>query len=316
MTADVWTTSSYRKPARFDAWRHALNLSHLEWELEPALGPTFGARIRRTMLDGVRVVDCHCDPCAGWRRRPQVSRGDGAYFGILFQLRGREVIRQGGSEAVLAAGDFVMWDSDRDMEFRVLDPLHKLTLLIPKHRMKALLGDAERYAGLVVPGSGRAEGIAAEALRRVARDIATIDEGDANAVIDPILSLLSATLMTRLPPPRVSAGHQDSFRRFCRYIELNLGDCDLTPSKVATAHGVSLRYLHLVFAEQDASVGQWIRRKRLSHCHRELSQAGRGGTITEVAFRWGFNDMAHFSRAFKAQYGESPRGVSRASGSA
>ena len=58
MTADVWTTSSYRKPARFDAWRHALNLSHLEWELEPALGPTFGARIRQTMLDGVRVVDC------------------------------------------------------------------------------------------------------------------------------------------------------------------------------------------------------------------------------------------------------------------
>ena len=80
------------------------------------------------------------------------------------------LIRQGGSEAVLAAGDFVMWDSDRDMEFRVLDPLHKLTLLIPKHRMKALLGDAERYAGLVVPGSGRAEGIAAEALRRVARE--------------------------------------------------------------------------------------------------------------------------------------------------
>jgi AraC-like DNA-binding protein len=43
-----------------------------------------------------------------------------------------------------------------------------------------------------------------------------------------------------------------------------------------------------------------------------LSQAGRGGNITEVAFRWGFNDMAHFSRAFKAHYGASARVVSRA----
>jgi AraC-like DNA-binding protein len=284
----------------------------LEWELEPVPEPAFGARIRQKTLDGVRVVDCHCDPCAGWRRRPQVSRGDGAYFGILFQLRGREVIRQGSNEAVLGVNDFVMWDSDREMEFRVLDPLHKLTLLVPKPRMKMLLGDAERYAGVVVSGSGRADGIGAEALRRLARDFATVDEGEAHAVIDPVLSLLSATLMTRPPPATVSAGHQDSFRRFCRYIELNLGDVNLAPSKVAAAHGVSLRYLHLVFAEQGTSVGQWVRQRRLSHCHRELSQAGRGGNITEVAFRWGFNDMAHFSRAFKAQYGASPRVVSRA----
>ena len=59
-------------------------------------------------------------------------------------------------------GDFAMWDSDREMEFRVLEPLHKLTLLIPKPRMKAFLGDAERYAGQVVPGSAGAGGIAAK----------------------------------------------------------------------------------------------------------------------------------------------------------
>ncbi len=315
MPANVWTTSAHRPPARFEAWRHALNRSHLEWELEPASQPTFGARILQRTVGGVRVVDCHCDPCAGWRRRQQVRRGDDAYFGILFELRGREVIRQGDSEAVLEVGDFAMWDSDREMEFRVLEPLHKLTLLIPKPRMKALLGDAERYAGLVVPGSDGAGGIAAEALRRLARDVATLEEDVADAVLDPVLSLLAATLMARRPPTRVSAGHEESFRSFCRHIELNLGDSDLTPARVAAAHGVSLRYLHAVFAEQGVSVGRWMRQRRLAHCHRELSQAGRRGTITAIAFRWGFNDMAHFSRAFKAHYGRSPREVSAAAAS-
>ncbi len=308
MTTETWTTSAHRAPLRFEAWRQALNLSHLEWELEPAAGPAFGARIRQDTLDGVRVVDCRCDPCAGRRQRRQINRGDDAYFGILFELRGREMVRDGDNEAILAPGDFVMWDSDREIEFRVLDPLHKLTLLIPKPRMRMFLGAPERYAGLVVPGSGRVA-IAAAALRRLAREFATIGEAEANAMIDPVLSLLSATLMTRRPPATASAGHRDSFRTFCRYIELHLGDGGLAPLTVAAASGVSLRYLHLVFAEQGTSVGRWVRQRRLSHCFRELSGTGRGGAIGEIAFRWGFNDMAHFSRAFKAQYGASPRAV-------
>ena len=69
---------------------------------------------------------------------------------------------------MLEAGDFVMWDSDREMDFQVLEPLHKLTLLIPKPRMRALLGDAERHAGQVVRHAAGTSGIAAEALRRLA----------------------------------------------------------------------------------------------------------------------------------------------------
>jgi AraC-like DNA-binding protein len=29
--------------------------------------------------------------------------------------------------------------------------------------------------------------------------------------------------------------------------------------------------------------------------------------ITEIAFGWGFNELTHFSRAFKERYGVSPR---------
>jgi hypothetical protein len=156
----------HRAAERFEAWREALNQSHLVWDLEPPGLPTFNARVRQKWLDGIRVVDCHCDPCVGWHRRSLVRRTEGAYLGILFELRGREVIRQGDNETVLETGDFVLWDSVREMKFRVLEPLRKFTLLIPKARMSALLGDVEQYAGMVVRGSGKADGIAAEALRR------------------------------------------------------------------------------------------------------------------------------------------------------
>ena len=35
MTAGVWTTGMYRAAERFEAWREALNQSHLVWDLEP-----------------------------------------------------------------------------------------------------------------------------------------------------------------------------------------------------------------------------------------------------------------------------------------
>jgi transcriptional regulator GlxA family with amidase domain len=70
---------------------------------------------------------------------------------------------------------------------------------------------------------------------------------------------------------------------------------------------ISLRYLYLLFGDESTSVSRWIMERRLEHCRRQLVCSHRSFTITEVALRWGFNDPAHFSRAFKKRCGVSPR---------
>ena len=312
MAVDTWTAATSPPATRYAAWQDALDQSHLEWALSPQRNAEFDARIGKRLLDGIRVIDCHCDPCVGVRRAPQIRRSDGAYFGILFELQGREVIRQRDCEAVLAPGDFVMWDSERDMEFRVIDRLHKLTLLIPKERMRSVLPKPERYTGLVVRGGGLAGGIAADVLGRLAREFVSLDENEASAVIDPVLNLLSAVLSLNDSGARQAPAYKNDFNRFSRYIERNLADVTLAPQRIAEAHNVSLRYVHAIFAKEGTSVGTWIRQRRLSHCRRELLRTKEGQTIIEIAFRWGFNDAAHFSRVFKAQYGLSPRQLMRA----
>ena len=67
--------------------------------------------------------------------------------------------------------------------------------------------------------------------------------------------------------------------------------------------------LHLAFAGTGTTVGRWIRDRRLRVCYRELARAGTHQTVTDIAFRWGFNDMAHFSRTFKQAFGVTPSGV-------
>ncbi|WP_081467111.1 helix-turn-helix domain-containing protein [Burkholderia ambifaria] len=57
------------------------------------------------------------------------------------------------------------------------------------------------------------------------------------------------------------------------------------------------------------TVGRWIRDRRLKVCYRELCAAAGTKTVTDVAYRWGFNDAAHFSRTFKQAFGVSPRSL-------
>jgi AraC-like DNA-binding protein len=50
--------------------------------------------------------------------------------------------------------------------------------------------------------------------------------------------------------------------------------------------------------------GKWLLRKRLEYSAALLRGSAR--SVTEVAFDSGFEDVSHFSRAFKKQFGESP----------
>ncbi|MBN9550531.1 MAG: helix-turn-helix domain-containing protein [Alphaproteobacteria bacterium] len=91
------------------------------------------------------------------------------------------------------------------------------------------------------------------------------------------------------------------------YIESNFNRSALTPSIIAKENGISLRYLHMLFANSGESVSDicWdIRLKR----SRDLLQSQKyaGQSITNIAFSCGFNSSSHFCNIFKRSYGETP----------
>jgi AraC-like DNA-binding protein len=92
--------------------------------------------------------------------------------------------------------------------------------------------------------------------------------------------------------------------RIGEFIQAHLGDPDLSPSQLAAAHLVSLRYLHRLFQAEGTTVCAVIRRRRLDGSRAELLDSDR--PIHEIAARWGFRRPADFSRLFRAAYGMSP----------
>ncbi len=75
---------------------------------------------------------------------------------------------------------------------------------------------------------------------------------------------------------------------------------------------ISARYLYKLFETQQTTVADWIRRRRLERCRRDLlDPALTARPVSAIAARWGLPNPVHFSRLFRAAY-HAPPGEYRA----
>ncbi|MEE9095849.1 helix-turn-helix transcriptional regulator [Pseudarthrobacter phenanthrenivorans] len=110
---------------------------------------------------------------------------------------------------------------------------------------------------------------------------------------------------------QASTGRSDVHALFTastEVIENRLWDETLDAEDLATRLNVSTRTLHRAFRAQGATVSLWIRERRLDRCRRDLQDPNfHHLSVGAIAAQWGLKDAAHFSRLFKARFGESPR---------
>ncbi len=77
----------------------------------------------------------------------------------------------------------------------------------------------------------------------------------------------------------------------------------------AARFGISVRTLNLRFETLGQSFGRWLLENRLDACGKALRDLRQqSSSISEIAYRWGFNDLSHFNKAFRASFGMNPLG--------
>ena len=90
-----------------------------------------------------------------------------------------------------------------------------------------------------------------------------------------------------------------------QYILANLPDPELTTERIARANHIAPRTLNRLFAADGTTPIRWLWQQRLSASFTALAE-GQVTQVTEAAMNFGFNDLSHFSRAFKKFVGRSP----------
>jgi acetamidase/formamidase/AraC-like DNA-binding protein len=302
-----FTTDAYPGDRRMEAWRTALGQVslglHGAVEFENFYGQT------RSIVSTLGISFTRLSAS----RQSLTGLPQGAEPGvwIALQLAGTGRLDTVDGRTEMAPGSLTYgphcspFTLSYDEDFRVL------FMLLPQAVLQSRgLGARVKRPGFLRggPGTGR---IFADMLTAVAEDIDTLTTEGLRPIELAMLEFFASCIAdeNREDGLRGETGTQMSIlNRICQIVEAHLGEADFSRATVARKEGISARYVQRLFENAGDTFGHYLRRRRLERCRLDLiNPALSQMSITEISYRWGFNDSAHFSRAFRDQYGLSPR---------
>ncbi|MFC9930857.1 helix-turn-helix domain-containing protein [Streptomyces sp. NPDC127190] len=302
-------TDDHPPADRLEMWRETVRRTPVPVDVTaPAGGDVpFRAEVSAAALGAVQVATVASGPGQAVRTRRLIERADDAFLLVGVVAEGTVTVAQDGRTSVLRAGDAACWDSTRPFTLRFDDDfrLHEFTL--PHRLARQSPGTTTPVTATRLAADDPLGSLLAPFLSRLAEDAGRHAASPrATLLSDAVADMVAAVFPD--PPRPADTGGAALCLRIKAFIDQRLADPDLSPGELAAAHGISLRYLHKLFAEEGTSVGAWIRQRRLAGARRDLSgpHADRR-TVAAVAARWGFRDPSHFSRLFKQTYGIAPR---------
>jgi len=231
---------------------------------------------------------------------------------LLFQLSARSTITPGGAPAEIPAGYWAaLTGCDNPVEVERGGEVLSLSFAA-EHLSRSLLSQIHSRNFAVQPISGAAH-MCVELIRSCLRQEEPLGGSVADALGDSAIELAKLALIEQFCTRRGETVRETVRGRIQSYIRRNLADPELTIERIAERMQCTKRYLHKVFSDEDETLSQYIWSQRLELCRSHLSrQELASRSITEIAFDCGFSNAAHFSRSFRARFGECPRTYRRA----
>jgi AraC-like DNA-binding protein len=311
---EVVSTAGVAPTDRFAAWRETLARVAMPVEVRTSHAADFTATVATASVGGLQAISLHHPPLEIDRTRLMIRRSDPEVYHVALNLAGRQLFTQERNTTTIEPGDFTFYHSSRifrtssddrvPRESAVAVVIPPFLLPLPPDRLRALL--AARLSSKDAIGS-----LVAHHLRVLAGKNADLHPADAARLSYLTIDLIAMMLARRLDAVGslpVETQEQALFASVQAFIQGRLGDPALTPEAIAAAHHVSLRTLHRLFHAHGLTVAGWIRELRLDRCRLDLADPVLGSqSVRTIAAHWGFTDRSHFSRAFRAAYGMSPR---------
>jgi AraC-like DNA-binding protein len=277
----------------------------------PAAEQFFRAWMHVKRMGSIEILEAAATPYVVHRSPKAIARdhNPGQIFCSL-QLTGPHLIVQDGQEIIRRPGELAIFDPQRPCTLVCGEQVSFLAFVFPRQAVGPDLEALIKGAATVLPTGQGIGALLTSFLRQLGGQSQNIRPATAARLANHTLDLLSTFFadLRGVEPGIDGAAQRSLVVQVKAYIEEHLTDPGLSSTTVAAAHHISVRHLQKLFENQALTVSGWIRERRLEHARRDLSNEEQHDVpITIIANRWRFADSAHFSRAFKAAYGLSPR---------
>ncbi|BCL12440.1 helix-turn-helix domain-containing protein [Micromonospora sagamiensis] len=313
---DAVSTDDVPPAERFAYWREVISKLAVPYDLhcDPRVENEFWAHAGFSSFGPVRAALATVMPHSLHRTPRRIRQADPEVFEVVCTVRGGGTVTQDGRSADVGGGDLVLLDPSRP--YRIEPAPHiRLSRVLLLHTPRSLLpippADMRGLTAVRIPGDQGVGALTSQFLLHLAQRMPELGPSDVRRLSTLTVEVLGTALAHALEcesvvPPRTR--QRALMAQIKSFIRHHLGDARLTPDAIASAHHISLRYLHKLFQQDGQTVAGYVRELRLERCRRDLTDPRLDGRpIQAIAARWGFSSPAHFSQAFRSAYGLSPR---------
>jgi AraC-like DNA-binding protein len=307
--AIVYSTSTVHPRDRVAYWREVVIRDLPRHEFHSHVGPGFYGTIEVGALGGMGVAVFECDPCRSTRTERDVAHCYNDDFILSLQLSGRMLARQDDREALIERGSFTLFDTARVCGGTHLTKVKSAVFSIPRQALEARLGNVGALTGREMSMHQPLVALAAEFLAMLPARLDALAGPSGSLVAEQALDLIALAFssVTNQGGVTLSSPRAVALLRVKSVVETRLSDPELRPAAVAAEAGISVRYANDLLSQEGSSIERYILHRRLERCRQALEDSAQDHRlIGEIAFSWGFSDLSHFGRRFRAGYGMTP----------
>ena len=305
----LFSTDAVHPRDRFDYWHDIACRKILDHDSQPECRPKFQAAIYAGRLADIGIIRFDNSPMGVSRTPRQIARATSDELLVCRQISGLLALEQNGREIAIEAGDVTLIDPLIPYRGKFSRGSNLLALKVPRRALEARVGGTREMVLRAIKPSQAEGSLLSSFAAMLPPHVGRMSPVAENLAKEHVLDLLAVSLTAAIGArtPRISSAHSVALMNVRAAIEARLTDPMLDASAVAAAAGISVRYANAVLAREGTSIMRLILARRLARCQealRDPSQAHR--TLSEIAYGWGFSDMTHFSRRFRAAYGVLP----------
>jgi AraC family transcriptional regulator, positive regulator of tynA and feaB len=297
-------------------WNQISSETFAEMEVVPTDRSRFDGQLYRQPIGPLALADAHSSSAVLHHTEAHVARATEHSYTLVAPIIGDFRVAIGRQpEFDLRVGEFCLLDQARAYRLLFDRAVRTFAIVLPHRFLSEFVPDPERLVGIRMQPLDCMSRMLSSLLHNLSREMDAGGTSALGAGFAQSLAGFIASAYSRHVEVEETSVMATRLRAIKQFIDRQLHDSDLRPADIAAHFGISARYLRLIFESDRETLSIYLLRRRLEECARLLRDpAWHCRTITEIAFRVGFNNATHFGCAFKKQYGVTPRDYRRSAG--
>jgi AraC-like DNA-binding protein len=243
------------------------------------------------------------------RSPADIRRDPRDYFMLWLMLDGQIGLTQNGRSALAQAGDLFVYDQSRPFALDFAPYTRALMVTIPRALLTRRCSLAHRFGGRRIAADSTLGPLAGSLIAQLYR-LEHVSEDVASRLGASALDILVTAVEAEADLASEATPHRCRLAEAKRFILANLDDPALDLERIARSQGMAPRTLYRLFAADGTTPIRWLWQQRLAASFKALTE-GKVSQVTDAALSHGFSDVSHFSRTFKAAFGQAPGAFTR-----